>query len=108
MECVVKTVSPREVQKLTSAIEEKDAVIDLMNDDLQDCDNQIQSMKYENAALQVQRDVYQAQLQRCQDTITHLKTRYVDHARDLGKDNIIMIVRKHATPANDKYHGLPY
>ena len=108
MECVVKTVSPREVQKLTSSIEEKDAVIDLMNDDLQDCDNQIQSIKYENVALQEQRDVYQAQLQRCQDTITHLKTRYVDHARDLGKDNIIMIVRKHTTPANDKYHGLPY
>ena len=104
----MKTVSPREVQKLTSAIEEKDAVIDLMNDDLQDCDNQIQSIKYENVALQEQRDVYQAQLQRCQDTITHLKTRYVDHARDLGKDNIIMIVRKHTTPANDKYHGLPY
>ena len=108
MECVVKTVSPREVQKLTSAIEEKDAVIDLMNDDLQDCDNQIQSIKYENAALQVQRDVYQAQLQRCQDTITHLKTDYVDHARDPGKGNIIIIVRKHTTPANDKYHDLLY
>ena len=108
MECVVETVSPREVQKLTSSIEEKDAVIDLMNDDLQDCDNQIQSIKYENVALQEQRDVYQAQLQRCQDTITHVKTHYVDHARDPGKGNIIIIVRKHTTPANDKYHDLLY
>ena len=41
-----------------------------MNYDLQDHDNQIPAIKYENVALQPQRDVYQAKLQRCQDTIT--------------------------------------
>ena len=60
-------------------IEKKDTVIALMNDDLQDRDNQIQAIKYENVALQAQRNVYQA----------------VPHARDPGKDNIIIIVRKH-------------
>ena len=25
-----------------------------------------------------------------------------------GKDDIIIIVRKHTAPANDKFHGLPY
>ena len=90
------------------AIEKKDAVIALMNDDLQDCDNQIQAIKYENVALQAQRDVYQAELQRCQDTITHLRARCVDHARGPGKDNIIIIVRKHTTPANDKFYDFPY
>ena len=59
-------------------------------------------------ALQAQRDVYVAQLQGRQDTITHLKTRYVDHARDPGKNNITIIVQKHTTPAKDKYHDLPY
>ena len=39
-------------------IEEKDAVIPLINDDLQDRDNQIQTIKYENVALQAQKDVY--------------------------------------------------
>ena len=34
------------------AIEEKDAVIALMNDDLQDRDNQIQAIKYGNLAFQ--------------------------------------------------------
>ena len=95
MEWVVETVLPREVRKLASTIEEKDAVIVLMNDDLQDRVNQIQAIKYENIALQAQRDVYQAELQRCQDTVTHLRTRYVDQWRDPGKDNIIIIVRKH-------------
>ena len=83
------------------AIEEKDAALALLNDDLQ-------NREYENVAFQTQRDDYQAQLQRCQDTIIHLRTRYVDHARDLGKDNIIIIVWKHTTSANDKYHDLPY
>ena len=59
-------------------------------------------------ALQAQKDVYQAELQKCQDIITHLKTRYVPHARDPGKDIIIIIVRKHTISANDKYHELPY
>ena len=109
MKWVVETVfEPREIRKLASAVEEKDVTIVLMNDDLQDRENQIQAIKYENVALQEQRDVYQAELQRCQDTITHLKKRYVPHARNPGKDNIIIIVRKHTTPANDKYHNLPY
>ena len=97
-----------EKQTHQQALEEKDAALPLLTDDLQDYDNQIQAIQYENVALQAQRDVYQAQLQRCQDTITHLRTRYVDHARDPGKGNITIIVRKHTTPANDKFHDLPY
>ena len=50
------------------AIEEKDAIIALINDDLQ-------NREYEHVALQAQRNVYQVQLQRCQDTIIHLRTR---------------------------------
>ena len=56
----------------------------------------------------MQRDVYQAELQKCQDTITHLKTRYVPNARNPGKDSIITIVRKHTTSTDDKYYDLPY
>ena len=82
------------------AIKEKDAALALLNDDLQNCE-------FENVALEAQRDVYQAQVQRCQDTIIHLRTCYVDHARDPGKGNIIIIARKHTTSANDKYHDLP-
>ena len=73
----------------------------MLNDDLR-------NRECENVALQAQRDVYQAELQRCQDTITHLRTRYLPHARDPGKDNIIIIVRKDTTSANDKYHDLLY
>ena len=68
----------------------------------------LQAIKYENVAFQAQRDVYQAQLQGCPDTITHLRTRYLDYARVPGKDSVIIIVRKHTASVNDKFHDLPY
>ena len=39
------------------AIKEKDAMIALINDNLQDRNSQIQAIKYDNVALQAQRDV---------------------------------------------------
>ena len=44
MEWVLETVLPPEVRKLASVIEGKDAVITLLNDDLQGPDNQIQAI----------------------------------------------------------------
>ena len=90
-----------ERQNHQQAIEGKDVKIALLNDDLQKCE-------YENVVLQAKKDAYQAELQKYQDIITHLETRSVPHAKSPGKDNIIIIVRKHTTPANDKFHDLPY
>ena len=72
-------------EKHQRAIEEKAATIALLNDDLKNCERH-------NVALQAQRDVYKEQLLKCQDIITHLKKRYVPHAKDPGKDNIVMII----------------
>ena len=70
---------------INKLLKKKTAALALFNDGLQNRD-------YENVAMQAQRDVYYAQLQKCQDTIIHLRTSYVDHVRDPGKDNIIIIV----------------
>ena len=59
-------------------------------------------------ALQAQRVVYREQLQKCQDTITHLKIRYVPHTKDPGKDNIVMIIDKNTTPEEDEFYEYPY
>ena len=69
----------------------------MLNDDLKNCD-------YEKVVLQAQKGVYQAELQKYQDIITHLETRYVPHAKNPGKDNIIIIARKHTASVNDKFH----
>ena len=58
--------------------------------------------------LQAQRDVYKNQLQKCQDIITHLKARYVDHAKDPGRDNIVMIIEKNTAPEEDGLYEYPY
>ena len=56
-----------------------------------DRDGQIQAIQCNPVALQAQGEVYQAQLQRCQDQIYDL-----------------FINRHVSTSANDKYHNLPY
>ena len=48
--------------------------------------------------------MYQAELQKYQDIITHLETRKVLTRKILVKDSIIIIV----TSANDKFRDLPY
>ena len=95
-------------EKHRQVIEEKDVAIALLNDDLKNRDNQMQAMKYDNVALQAQRDVYKDQLQKCQDIITHLKTRHVPHAKDPGKDNIAMIIEKNTAPEEDEFYEYPY
>ena len=115
-EHILKDIVPRgfdarieEIQgQHQQAIEEKDAVIALMNNDLQDRDNQIQAIKYDNVVLQAQRDVYKEQLQKCQDIITYLSTRYVDHTKDPGKDNIVMIIEKNTASEKDEFYEYPY
>ena len=95
-------------EKHRQVIEEKGTTIALLNDDLKNRDNQIQVIQYENVALQAQRDVYKDQLQKCQDIITHLKTRHVPHAKDPGKDNIVMIIEKNTAPEEDEFYEYPY
>ena len=73
----------------------------LLNDDLKNCE-------YDNVVLQAQKDVYKDQLQKCQDIITHLRTRYVDHAKDPGKDNIVMITEENTAPEEDEFYEYPY
>ena len=55
MEWVVETVLLREVRK--RCIEEKDAALTLLTDDLQDRDNQRQGIQYKKVALQAQREI---------------------------------------------------
>ena len=69
-------------EKHRQAIEEKDATLALLNDDLKNCE-------YENVAVQVQRDVYKDQLQKFQDIIIHFKTSYVPHAKDPAKTTLL-------------------
>ena len=68
----------------------------------------LQNCEYENVGLQAQKDVYKDQLQKCQDIISYLRTRFVPNAKDTGKDNIVMIIEKNTTPEEDEFYEYPH
>ena len=75
-------------QQLTDKIvEEHQRAVTVLEEDIQHRDEQIV--------------VYESR-------IAHLRQRYVDHARDPGLDNIVIIVRKHTTSEKDLYFHLPH
>ena len=81
----------------------------MLNDGLQSRDNQIQAIKHENVAFESQKDVYQAQLQSCQDQIRELIINsHVPHANDPGKNNMVMIIEKNIAPEEDEFYEYPY
>ena len=96
-------------------------LVDKMQEDhqkaIEERDTRIQAIENENVGLQGEITAYQAQLQVSQNIALRLSTlcriaelveRYVDHCRNPSKDNIVIIVRKHTTPENDKYHNFSY
>ena len=88
-------------EKHRQAIEERDAAIALLNDE-------IRNREYDNVTLQAERDGYKDELQKCQDIITHLKTRHVPHEKDPGKYNIVMIIEKNTAPEEDEFYEYPH
>ena len=69
---------------------------------------EIINREYDNVTLQAERDGYNDELQKCQDIITHLKTRHVPHEKDPGKYNIVMIIEKNTAPEEDEFYEYPY
>ena len=75
---------------------------------IEERDNRIKAIDIQNVGLHGEIRAYQAQLQVSLNRITELVERYVDYCRNPGKGNIVIIIRKHTTPENDKYHSFPF
>ena len=108
MKWVVETVLPREVRKLNkqlenaeAKIEVKDASIALLSDDLEVANNRCRQLEFNSVGLQ-------GEIRAKNQQISQLQERYVDYANDLGLDNVVMIVRKHTTEAEDRHFNFPY
>ena len=78
------------------AIEEKDAALALITDDLQGCDNQIQAIQYQNVGLQ-------GEIRAKDQQIATLQRRCVGYLSDEDKNNGISIIAK-----NNEEPGYPY
>ena len=86
-------------QEDQQANEKHEPAVSLLCDNLQDPKKPIQAIKYATVEDQL--------TERCENAINHLREPYVDHARDPGKDNVIIIAQKHTTSATNKYYDLP-
>ena len=74
-----------------------------------DRDNQIQAVQYEEVALQAHQNIYQTQLQRCQNQLHDLIFNCnVSRANDPGKDNIVMLIEKKITLEEEEFYEYPY
>ena len=96
-------------------LEEKDTQLTLLNDDLMESQDLVKQLEYNNTGLQGEIRAKNQEIERqdqqtteLQNEVARLRERYVDHCRDPGKDNVIMIVRKHTTKENDKRFDYPY
>ena len=84
---------------------------------IEERDTRIQAIEYKNIGLQGEIRAKDQQIEASQNIALRLSTlcriaelveRYVDHCRNPSKNNIMIIIRKHTTPENDKYHNFPY
>ena len=68
----------------------------MFNNQIQDNDRQIQAINYEIVALQDEIHAKDQQIEN-ENIINCIRDHYVDNAKNLGVDNVVMIVRKHTS-----------
>lgn len=84
---LVKWLTKKGVEKMQ---EERDQWVTQLQQIIPEHYNQIQVIQYQNIGQQEEIRAGHQQLERYENTITHLTERYVDHAGDSGKDKIII------------------
>ena len=85
------------------AIDEKDMQIALLDDDLTESQDLVRQLEFSNTGMQGEIRAKDQEIARRQLEIVELRERYVDHCRDPGKDNLVVITRKHTCEPDDKH-----
>jgi len=115
MEWVCEEVLPREVRKLAAEVnaerhkvQEKDTQLALLNDDLTESQKLVKQFDKWATKLQYNNIGLQGEIRAKDQEIARLSMRFVPNAMDPGKDNVIMIVRKHTCQQDDSRFEYPY
>ena len=96
------------IEERQKAIEEKNAQLALLNDDLVESQDLVRQLEFNNIGLQGEIRAKDQEIERRIDENADLRERYVDYCRDPGKDNIVIITRKHTCENNDDHFEYPY
>jgi len=75
-------------------VHEKDGQLALLSDDLTEAQDLVKQLEYNNTGLQ-------GEIRAKDQEIARITKRFVPNAMDPGKDNVIMIVRKHTCQQDD-------
>ena len=107
---VEKVVKDRQkaIEEKQKAIDEKDMQIALLDDDLTESQDLVRQLEFSNTGMQGEIRAKDQEIARRQLEIVELRERYVDHCRDPGKDNLVVITRKHTCEPDDKHFEYPY
>ena len=103
------------IQEHQKAIEEKDTQLALLNDDLTESHQRatelqelVRQLDYNNMGLQGEIRAKDQEIARRETECVRLRERYVDHCQDPGKDNVVIIIRKHTGEEDDDRCEYPY
>ena len=88
-------------------LEEKDTVLALFNDDIKGLDNKIKTVKHKDFRFEGKIHAKHQQIGKYENSINHLRNGYVNHARNSGLGNVVMVVHKHASKDNGKNFDYP-
>ena len=109
---LVKWLTRKGVEKIAQvhqkAIDEKDVQIALLDDDLTESQEHARQIEYNNTGLQGEIRAKDQEIARRETELAQVRERHVDRCRDPGKDNVIMIFRKHTTDEDDEHFEYPY
>ena len=62
----------------------------------------MQAIKYKNVGLQGESYAKDQQIERCKNTINRLRECYVDHTKNAGLDNVVVVELKHTSKVDEK------
>ena len=96
------------VKDRQKAIEEKDMHIALLDDDLTESQDLVRQLEFSNTGMQGEIRAKDQEIARREIELAQVRERHVDRCRDPGKDNVIVIFRKHTTDEDDEHFEYPY
>ena len=96
------------IEEKQREIDERDMQIALLDDDLTKSQEHARQIEYNNTGLQGEIRAKDQEIARRETELAQVRERHVDRCRDPGKDNVIMIFRKHTTDEDDAHFEYPY
>ena len=96
------------IEEKQREIDERDMQIALLDDDLTESQEHARQIEYNNTGLQGEIRAKDQEIARREIELAQVRERHVDRCRDPGKDNVIVIFRKHTTDEDDAHFEYPY